>query len=82
MTRATQLYENSRSTVYDWLNRVDLRSTPVKRRKPKLDWDALRLDIQEHPEARLVDRAKKVGVHINAIWYAMTQMGYTRKKAA
>jgi transposase len=55
-------------------------ATTVKRRKKKLDWKALENDVQEKPDARLIDRAKKFGVRLSAISYALKEMNITRKK--
>ena len=38
-------------------------------RPRKIDWEALRADIQKHPDKLLRERAKEFVVHINAIWY-------------
>jgi transposase len=72
--KAAKLYQVSSATIYRWLNREDLRPTIVKTRRRKLDRQALRRDIEENPQAKLADRAKKFGVAVNAIWYAMKQM--------
>lgn len=69
-----------RATIYRWLSREDLKPTQVKRRKRKLDWDALRKDVEQNPEAKLADRAQKFGVRTNAIFYALKEMKITRKK--
>lgn len=49
------------ATIYRWLGRSYLQATKVKRRKIKLDWKALKKDVKENPDARLIDRAKKFG---------------------
>jgi putative transposase len=79
-SKAEKRYKVSRATIYRWLNRVDLRPTVVKRRQRKLDWKALEKDVQENPEAKLADRAKKFGVRPSTIHYALRQMKITRKK--
>jgi transposase len=58
----------------------DLQATKVKRRKRKLDWQALEKDVKENPDARLIDRAKKFGTRPSAICYALKEMKITRKK--
>ncbi len=68
------------ATIYRWLGRTDLRATKVKRRKRKLDWQALEKDVKENPDARLIDRAKKFWVRPSAIFYALKQMKITQKK--
>ena len=78
--KAAQLFQVGRASIYRWLNRETLAATKVERRHRKLDWSALRKDIVENPEARLIDRAKKFGVRPSAISYALKQMKITRKK--
>lgn len=52
----------------------------IKRRKRKLDWEALLRHIQEFLDALLRERAQHFGVRESAIWYANHQMKLTRKK--
>ena len=82
IAQATGLFQVGRATIYRWLGRTDLRATQVKRRKRKLDWQALENDVKENPDARLIDRAKKFGVRPSAISYALKEMKITRKKRA
>ena len=79
---ASKLFKISRSTIYQWLAREDLRPTQVKRRKRKLDWEALKRDVEQHPETQLSKRAQKFGVRPSAIHYALKQMNITRKKSS
>lgn len=46
----------------------------------KLNWEALRRDVQENPDALLRERAERFGVEINAIWYALQKKKQTCKK--
>lgn len=80
VSKAARLYQVGRATIYRWLSRADLRPTQVTRRKRKLDWEALRKDVEQNPDAKLADRAQTFGVRTNAIFYAMKEMGITRKK--
>jgi putative transposase len=80
VSKAVKNYQVSRATIYRWLGREELKETKVKRRKRKLDWEALRKDIEQNPEKKLSDRAKMFGVRTNAIWYAIKEMKITRKK--
>lgn len=79
---AARRYEVSESTIYSWLNRSDLRPTVVKRRRRKLNWQAVAEHVKQYPEARLSDRAKHFGVTISSMHYALKQMKITRKKRA
>ena len=79
---AARRYDISEATVYSWLNRPDLRPTIVKRRRRKLDWQAVAEHVKQYPDARLVDRAQHFGVTISSMHYALKQMKITRKKRA
>lgn len=80
VSKAAKNYQVSRATIYRWQGREDLKPTQVTRRKRKLDWDAVRKDIEQNPDTKLSDRAKNFGVRTNAIWYAIKEMKITRKK--
>lgn len=80
VSEAVEKYEVSESSIRRWLKRKDLRPTQVKHRRRKLDWEALGKDVEQNPNARQIDRAKKFGVRINAISYALKRMKITRKK--
>ncbi|MEG4860644.1 IS630 transposase-related protein, partial [Microcoleus sp. K1-B6] len=47
IAQAVGLFQVGRATIYRWLGRTDLRATQVKRRKRKLDWQALEKDVKE-----------------------------------
>lgn len=80
ISKAAKLYLVGRATIYRWLGQTNLEPIKVKRRQRKLDWEALRQDVQDNPDARLIDRANKFGVKVSSIWYALKQMQITRKK--
>lgn len=77
---AARRYEVSEATVYTWLKREDLKPTVVIRRRRKIDWQALKIHVQQYPESTLKDRAKHFGVNPSAIWYALKELQITRKK--
>jgi putative transposase len=80
ITKASRIYKIGRASVYRWLNRAELSPTQVKRRHRKLDWKALKKDVEENPDLRLIDRANNFGVRPSAISYALKKMKITRKK--
>jgi putative transposase len=80
ISKAARTYRVSRATIYRWLDRKELKPTKVTRRKRKLDWEAVRKDVEQNPDLKLSDRAKKFGVRTNAVWYAIKEMKITRKK--
>jgi putative transposase len=62
------------------MSRDDLKPTKIERRNRKLDWQALRKDVEENPDTKLASRAQKFGVRPSAICYALKIMKITRKK--
>lgn len=82
VSRASRLFKVGRSTIYQWLSREDLTPTKVKRRKRKLDWEALKRDVEANPDSQLSKRAQKFGVQPSAIHYALKEMNITRKKSS
>src|SRR4028119_350202 len=58
ITEAAAIFKVGRATIYRWLGREDLRPTQVNHRQRKLDWEALKKDVEKNPEARLVERAR------------------------
>lgn len=80
ISRASKLFQVSRSSIYRWFARTNLHPTSVLRRHRKLNWSDLEKDVQQNPDARLIDRALKFGVRPSAISYALAQLKITRKK--
>lgn len=79
---AARLFKVSTKTIYNWLQRPDLRPKVHGFRKRKLDKDALKRHVEEYPDALLRERAAHFGVHINAIWVALRAMNIREKKSA
>ena len=77
---AARIYKVGRSTIYRWLERIELKPTKVTRRQRKLDWEGLEQDVKENPDLRLCDRALKFGVNISSIGYALHKMKIMQKK--
>ncbi|NJL98405.1 MAG: hypothetical protein HC924_06075 [Synechococcaceae cyanobacterium SM2_3_2] len=42
ISKAAQLYQVGRTTIFRWLAQTNLEPIKVKRRQRKLDWEALR----------------------------------------
>lgn len=79
-TEAARVFSINPDTVYEWLKREDLRPKAHGPRTRKIDKQELIQHIEEHPEAFLRERAEHFGVHVNAIWVAMRNLGYRKKK--
>ena len=84
MKEASRVFELSYETVRNWVKmykekgRLEVEEKEVK--PYKLDWEALRKDVEERPDAYLEERAKKFGVAISTIWNALKKMGIKRRK--
>ncbi len=74
VSEAVKVFKVGRSTIHRWLAREDLKPTVVKERQGKLDKEALRKDVEENPDAKLADRAQRLGVKTNTVWYALKKM--------
>lgn len=77
---ARRRYQISLWCVNDWCSRNFLEPTKPPGRPRKMDWSALKIDIQKNPDKLLRERAQEFGVWTNAIWYACGQMKVTHKK--
>ena len=67
------------ASVVRWSKKI----TPTtKRNKPatKIDMEALRRDVEEHPDAYQYERAKRFGVSQKGICSALKRLGITYKK--
>ena len=73
-------------SVRNWVECYKKTGNVVGKRvqvKPyQLDWEKLRKDVEEPPEAYLAERAKKFGVATATIWGDMNKMGIRPKKTA
>lgn len=79
---ASRRFSVNRGTVYDWLSRDDLSPVPyVRQRGIKLDRQALRQHVTNHPHMLAKDRAAHFGVHPSNMCRALKQIGMTRKKS-
>jgi transposase len=79
---AARRFQIGRASVYRWLSQGDALSynRPGPRRSHKLDWQALRVHVEENDDLTYKERARHFGVSYYCVWYAMNKMGLTRKK--
>ncbi len=68
-------------TLFRWQRRIEPKAD---RDKPatKIDMEALRKDVEEHPDHYQYERAKKFGVSQSAIYYALKRLDISYKKNA
>lgn len=81
---AARRFQVARASVYAWLAAPDARTyqRPGPKTSAKLDWVALRQQVQAQPAATQQERAAHFGVSRHCIWYALRQMKLTYKKNA
>lgn len=78
---AARHFDISLWCVRDWLTRKDLK--PQQKgvpRQRKLDKQAVRAHVRDHPEAILRERAAHFGVHVSSMGWALHRLKLTRKK--
>ncbi len=69
----------SKTTIFKWSKRLD----PQKHRNKqpiKIDREALKKDIQDHPDSYGYERASRLGVSASGIKHAKKRIGVTYKK--
>ena len=69
----------AKQTVYYWTKRIEEKKK--RDRGPlKLYLEALKRDVEEHPDAYQCERAKRLGVSQSCIWSGLQRLGITYKK--
>jgi transposase len=81
-TEAARRFQVGRASVYRWVNAPEgLRySGPGPHGPRRLDWEALRRQVQAQSDMTQKERACPFGVSRYCIWYALQKMGLSRKK--
>lgn len=77
---ASECFKVSRATIYRWKARPSLEVTRVKRRRRKLDDQALLEHVRRYPSMTLKERARHFQVYPHAIRCAFERLKVTRKK--
>jgi transposase len=78
-SETSKRFHVSMNTLFRWQRRLEPKT---QRNKPatKIDMEALRKDIQRHPDKFQYERAKEFGVTQGAIWFALKRMNISYKK--
>ena len=81
---AARRFQVGMASVYRWLGAADglAYRRPGPRGPRRLDWEALRVQVEAHPDWTLLERARHLGVSRNGVWYALQRLGIRRKKNA
>jgi transposase len=67
------------ASVLRWSKNLEAKST---RNKPatKIDMEALKHDVEKHPDAYQYERAERLGVSGGCVFHALKRLGVTYKK--
>lgn len=81
-TDAVRIFNVSRGTIYNWMQRTEL--TPKKRglSDRKLKKAELAAHVRANPDALLRERAIHFGVRTSTVWAALQKMGIRKKNDA
>ena len=68
-----------KNTIFLWSKKID----PIQKRNSKarkIDMESLKKDIDQYPDAYHHERAQRLSVSKNGIWWAMKRLNVTYKK--
>jgi len=68
------------ASVMRWSTNVEC--VKKRNRSTKIDMEALKLDIEQYPDAYQYERATRLGVSAYCIWYTFKRLNVTYKKNA
>ncbi len=68
------------ASVMRWSNNVEC--VKKRNRSTKINMEALKLDIEQYPDAYQYERATRLGVGEHCVWYALKLLNVTYKKNA
>lgn len=78
IAQVAQRFAIGKASVMRWLTHIERKPAGVRRRK--LDWAALEQDLRDYPDAYQYERAARLGVAQNAIFYALKKRRVSYKK--
>ena len=80
---AARRFQVGEASVYRWLKPGGLsHKRPGPKTARKLDWEALRRQVETQADWSQKERARHFGVSRHCIWHALQKMALTRKKNA
>ena len=79
LKEASERFKIGMASIARWMKRLEPQE---KRNKPatKIDMEALKRDVEEHPDAYQYERAERFGVTRYGIWHALKRLGVSYKK--
>lgn len=78
---ASRLFGFSRSTLYRWFEMEDLSPKVHGPRDRKINKEALKKHVEEHPDMFLHERAEVFGVGLSGMHYALKRLSIVKKRA-
>ena len=81
LDEAAKRFKVGRASIFRWTKQLQPKLT---RNKPatKIKMKGLETDVEKFPDAYLSERAKRLGVSISCVWYALKRLSITYKKNA
>ena len=66
------------ASVMRWSNNIE--AIKKRNRSTKIDMEALKLDVEQYPDAYQFERATRLDVSEYCVWYALKKLNITYKK--
>ena len=81
LAKVAKRFDVGLNSVMRWSKNVEAKTT---RNKPstRVDMEALKRDIEQHPDAYQYERAARLGVSRNGIWHALKRLKVSYQCAA
>jgi len=76
---ASKVFGLSRDILLRWSKAESLEPKRGYTRRRKIDADALRQHVKDHPNMYLRERAEEFGVAVNSMHYALKRLGIVKK---
>ena len=79
MAKIAKRFGIALTSVMRWSNNIE---SIKKRNKPatKIDIEALKRDVEQHPDAYQYERAERLRVSVGCVFHALKRLGVTYKK--
>ena len=79
LKETSERFKVGMASIGRWMKHLEPKTS---RNKPatKIDMEALKRDVEEHPDSYQYERAERFGVTPHGIWCALKRLGVTYKK--
>jgi transposase len=79
INEAAERFDVGSASVFRWKTNSEPSLTRNKAAS-KINMEALKIDVENHPDSFLSERAERFSVSISGIRYALKRLGFSRKK--